>query len=165
MAIDRAGSGNFVVVTVTKAPRTGLQFALSLDIQNEKSMKPIIVLLFSSLFIYVMASPLHNKFHAQHHSKRGRTTDTLISQVTKRLTQTASSTASQQKTESIPTPSCDNLTMISRHSITIKTSRSDLPITLPGATTPDDCTQSCPCNGDIMNYGPSVSKSACGNPV
>ncbi|KAL9132058.1 MAG: hypothetical protein Q9217_000186, partial [Psora testacea] len=102
-----------------------------------------------------MASPLHN---------------TLISQVTKRvtLTQTVYSTASQKETESAPTPSNsrNSLAMISRHdSITIKTSRSDLSTTLPGATTPDDCTQSSPCSGDITNYDPSVGKGACGDPV
>ena len=136
-------------------------------------MKPVIVLVFSSLFPYVVTSPLHDKGHAKHHSRRGGASDGLIGHVTKTviLTQTAYFTASQKDSDIIPTPleSLNGPTTTTKHdgiaTSTTKTSISDFPTTLPGATTSDGCTQSFPCSGDITNYDPSVGNNACGNTV
>jgi hypothetical protein len=136
-------------------------------------MKPVNVLFFSSLFTYVVTSPLHSKGYAKHPSRRGRASDGLVSHVTKTviLTQTAYFTASQKESDITPTPldSLDGPTTTSRHdgiaTTTTKTSTSDFPTTLPGATTSDGCSQSFPCSGDITNYDPSTGNNACGDPV
>lgn len=133
-------------------------------------MKPVNLLVFSSLFTYVVTSPLHSKGYAKHPS---RASDGLVSHVIKTviLTQTAYLTASQKESEvtTAVLDSLDGSTTTPRHdgiaTTTTKTSTSDFPTTLPGAATSDDCSQSFPCSGDITNYDPSVGNNACGDRV
>ncbi len=136
-------------------------------------MKPVIGFLYFFIFTYVVISRLYGKSYIKHHSRCGRASDGSVSHVTKTvlLTQTASFTASQES--DIVATSPDSLkgpNTISGHDGTIvttktKTSTSDFPTTLPGATNSDICTQSFPCSGDITIYDPSVGSGACGGPV